>query len=166
VTETLIHLDKITVAPGQYIPAGGQVGFSGGQLSGGLHPTTSQYSSGPHTEIDFFSGAPWSSASTDPAPILANIGKGGSQPVPNSSGDLVNFSGLGVNLKVGNPLDPLAGVPAALAAIPTAIAAVPTSIGHGLADALGAGVTDVGVWFRRQSVALFVALIVLLVLFL
>lgn len=131
--ETVLHLDQITVSPGQAVAAGGLLGYSGGQNVGGSHPTSPVYSSGPHTELDFFSGAPFASKSFNPAGILAAAGQGA--------------SGLSIP-------DPLGG-----------IAGIPTAIGHGLADAIGAGVTDVGVFFRRQAVAFFVAAVVLFVLF-
>lgn len=71
---------------------------------------------------------------------------------------------------VGGGLGAIAGgagaaVGAASSDIAGAIAGIPTQIGHGLADAIGAGVTDVGVFFRRQAVALFVAVVVLIVIF-
>jgi hypothetical protein len=45
------HLDQYTVAAGQHVSAGDIVGYSGGQTSGGLHPASQQYSSGPHIMI-------------------------------------------------------------------------------------------------------------------
>lgn len=136
--QTVIHLDQISVKPGQKVTAGSVLGVSGGQLSGGAHPVSSAYSSGPHTELDFFSGKPFASTSYDPTQILEGVGAGG-----------VSFP---------NPLQPVSDVAGA-------ISGIPTTIGHGLADAVGAGVTDVGVWFRRQAVAFFVAAVVLYVLF-
>lgn len=134
--ESVLHLDQITVSPGQPVAAGGLLGYSGGQNVGGSHPAAPQYSSGPHTELDFFSGKPFASAPFNPAGILG-IGQGGGLP------------------SFPNPVGDVAG----------AVAGIPTTIGHGLADAIGAGVTDVGVFFRRQAVALFVAAVVLFVLF-
>lgn len=57
VNEYVQHLDLVNVSPGQTVTAGQVLGLSGGQTSGGNHPTSPQYSSGPHTEIGF--GAPW-----------------------------------------------------------------------------------------------------------
>ena len=48
------HLDQIMVSVGQQIGAGTLLGLSGGQLSGGSHPATSQWSSGPHTEFGIY----------------------------------------------------------------------------------------------------------------
>jgi CHAP domain len=52
----------------------------------------------------------------------------------------------------------------AVATLPQAVAGLPASVGHGLADAAGAGVANVGIWVRNQIVPLVVALVVALVL--
>lgn len=61
-----------------------------------------------------------------------------------------------------NPLQP---VQDAAGNVAGAIAGIPASIGHGLANALGAGLQDVSVFAQRQLIALAVAAVVLLVLF-
>lgn len=134
--ESVLHLDQITVSPGEAIPAGALLGYSGGQNVGGSHPALPAYSSGPHTELDFFSGSPFGSTPFNPTNVLAGVNS------PAGSGGLPG---------VGD----IAG----------AITDIPTAIGHGIADAVGAGVTDVGVFFRKQAVAFFVAAVVLYVLF-
>lgn len=48
------HLDEIDVSQGQHVSGGQQVGLSGGQNSGGAHPTSSMWSSGPHIHYGFF----------------------------------------------------------------------------------------------------------------
>jgi len=55
VIEYFQHLDQIdpSVTVGSYVPVGGLIGLSGGQLSGGSHPASAQYSTGPHTEFGF-----------------------------------------------------------------------------------------------------------------
>lgn len=45
------HLDQDQVSVGERVTAGGSVGLSGGQLSGGQHPASPQYSTGPHIEV-------------------------------------------------------------------------------------------------------------------
>jgi hypothetical protein len=45
------HLDKTLVSKGQDVVQGQLIGLSGGQLSGGSHPSSSQFSTGPHIEI-------------------------------------------------------------------------------------------------------------------
>lgn len=57
VNEYVQHLDQLSVQVGQTVSAGQLLGLSGGQTSGGSHPASPQYSSGPHTEVGF--GAPW-----------------------------------------------------------------------------------------------------------
>lgn len=49
------HLDEIDSAihVGETVHVGQVLGLSGGQLSGGSHPSTRQFSSGPHTETGF-----------------------------------------------------------------------------------------------------------------
>jgi hypothetical protein len=54
---------------------------------------------------------------------------------------------------------------AGLATIGTGIASIPVTVGHGLADALGVGIEDVKTFAQRQVIALAVAAVVLVVLF-
>ncbi len=50
------HLDLLYVQAGQSVVAGQTVGLSGGQNSGGLHPVSTQWSTGPHTHVGWFTG--------------------------------------------------------------------------------------------------------------
>jgi len=52
--EYVYHLDEVDVQQGQHVAAGQQVGLSGGQTSGGKHPTSPQYSTGPHIHFGEF----------------------------------------------------------------------------------------------------------------
>lgn len=52
--EYVFHLDQINVKPGQHVQAGEVVGLSGGQTSGGSHPTQPRYSTGPHIHFGLF----------------------------------------------------------------------------------------------------------------
>jgi len=52
--EYVFHLDEIDVAQGQHVDAGQLIGLSGGQTSGGEHPTSIQYSTGPHIHFGEF----------------------------------------------------------------------------------------------------------------
>lgn len=52
--EYVYHLDEVDVQPGQHVSAGQLVGLSGGQTSGGKHPTSPQYSTGPHIHFGEF----------------------------------------------------------------------------------------------------------------
>jgi hypothetical protein len=50
------HLDLLYVQAGQSVVAGQILGLSGGQNSGGLHPVSTQWSTGPHTHVGWFTG--------------------------------------------------------------------------------------------------------------
>jgi murein DD-endopeptidase MepM/ murein hydrolase activator NlpD len=45
------HLDTFNVSTGQHVNPGDVIGLSGGQLSGGQHPASKQFSTGPHIMI-------------------------------------------------------------------------------------------------------------------
>ena len=53
------HLDSLAsgIQVGSQVSPGQTLGLSGGQNTGGVHPESAQWSSGPHTEEGF--GAPW-----------------------------------------------------------------------------------------------------------
>lgn len=71
------HLDVVVVQPGQTVHVGQLLAYSGGQLSGGLHPAQRLCSSGPHIEIGI--NAPWGGvwhplgANVDPTPWLKSL---------------------------------------------------------------------------------------------
>lgn len=71
------HLDLVQVAPGDRVTIGQQIGLSGGQLSGGTHPSTAQFSTGPHIEVglDAPYGGMWSplGPNTNPIPWLVQL---------------------------------------------------------------------------------------------
>lgn len=48
------HLDEIDVKVGQHVQAGQRIGLSGGQTSGGQHPTDPSQSTGPHDHFGLF----------------------------------------------------------------------------------------------------------------
>lgn len=50
----MYHLDLLYKSPGQKVKQGEVLGLSGGQTSGGYHPTSSVYSNGPHTHFGFW----------------------------------------------------------------------------------------------------------------
>jgi murein DD-endopeptidase MepM/ murein hydrolase activator NlpD len=52
--EYVYHLDEIDVSQGQHVDAGQLIGLSGGQTSGGSHPTDPRYSTGPHIHFGEF----------------------------------------------------------------------------------------------------------------
>jgi len=141
-TEKILHLDTIDVQKGQHVNLSTLLGLSGGQTSGGNHPVTDpRYSTGPHTEIDLVGPRGF----TDPTSYV----KAGST--------------TGIDL---NPLDaPKGVVDHVISPVADAVAGLPAAIGHGIADAGHALVVDAGVFFKRQLVAMIVALVVLYILF-
>lgn len=56
VTAAYVHLDTVNVSPGQQVGQASTLGLSGGQLSGGQHPASPAYSSGPHIEFSLWPG--------------------------------------------------------------------------------------------------------------
>lgn len=48
------HFDQNKVSAGQHVNAGDVVGLSGGQNSGGSHPTSTEWSTGPHVHVGYF----------------------------------------------------------------------------------------------------------------
>jgi hypothetical protein len=65
----------------------------------------------------------------------------------------------------GHAGDPFAAIGGGIASLGQSIGGIPADIGHGLAGAFGAGLTDLKVFGERQLVALVVAAVVLYVLF-
>jgi murein DD-endopeptidase MepM/ murein hydrolase activator NlpD len=51
-----VHLDDVNVATGQHVNTGDVLGLSGGQTSGGDHPASAQWSTGPHTHVGYIVG--------------------------------------------------------------------------------------------------------------
>lgn len=78
------HLDLIAdgLVPGASVKPGDYLGLSGGQLSGGHHPSSPQYSSGAHVEVGLNApyGSIWGAAygpNVDPLPWLKTVSSGG-----------------------------------------------------------------------------------------
>lgn len=82
------HLDEIAsgIAPGVAVKIGQLLGWSGGQLAGGAHPSTRRYSSGPHIEvgIDAPYGGMWNpkgyGPNINPLPWLNSVAIGANGP--------------------------------------------------------------------------------------
>jgi len=156
ITEYYQHLDTLIsgLKVGSKVELGQALGLSGGQLSGGSRPNSPANSSGPHVEFGAYSGdrTPIDPYIAEPA-LLAKLlpaFKGG----PRVPGGFDQFG----HVPVPDPFDPTFGVAGAIAGIPTAV-------GHGLADFFVTSEANVSEWLKRQSVAFFVAAVVLLVLF-
>jgi hypothetical protein len=183
VIESFLHLDQIDVSPGQTVSTGQEIGLSGGQLSGGAHPTGSQYSSGPHVEFDYFTGKPFASESLDPTAAIEAVRAGAGGTSGSSPSDPL-LAGVQAGLESGSGAFPWLGAVAALTgpaqsatdslqngiaaagvAVGGAINSGITQVGHGIADFLHAADVDVQVWIRRQAIAFAIAAVVLFVLF-
>lgn len=71
------HMDRIVVSEGDTVHVGQLLAYSGGQLSGGSHPSQRLCSSGPHIEVGI--NAPWGGvwhslgANMDPAPWIRSL---------------------------------------------------------------------------------------------
>ncbi len=138
--EYYLHLDQITVRPGDQVSVGQPVGLAGGQLAGGSHPAQPAYSTGPHTEFGAYLGDLFKSPTLDPTGLVQAA----------RAGQLQGGGGVG---SFGLP-DPSALLAGAFA-----------GLGKGLANALAAGLNDVATFFKRQIIALAVAVVVAIVLF-
>lgn len=96
------HLDDIVVRPGQHVAAGQLIGYSGGQTSGGKHPTKPQWSTGPHTHYGVRNPV------TDPAQLVSRARSAGVRlnqmltDISNGTRDFLNempgFTGIVLNL--------------------------------------------------------------------
>jgi murein DD-endopeptidase MepM/ murein hydrolase activator NlpD len=90
--EYFYHLSSLNVSVGQSVQPGQLIGLSGGQNSGGNHPVSSLYSSGPHVHFGITNGQvvnsgpagqqyygidPTSIISAAKAGTLAGVGNGG-----------------------------------------------------------------------------------------
>lgn len=72
---SIVHFDTVQVQVGQHVNPGDLLGQSGGQLGYGVHPAVEPFSSGPHVEVDLWSGTPWQSSSIDPTPYVKSWGQ-------------------------------------------------------------------------------------------
>lgn len=89
----MYHLDMINVSPGQHLNAGDIIGLSGGQNSGGHHPTNPRWSSGPHLHFGWFTKYTPTPDGTlpfgpDPTPEILSLRAGhpGNPPGNNGNG--------------------------------------------------------------------------------
>lgn len=85
------HLDQLNVTQGQHVNEGDVLGLSGGQNSGGQHPTASLWSSGPHLHVGWFTGykspnGQWSRPyGPDITPFLQSLANGTKQLASNGA---------------------------------------------------------------------------------
>lgn len=174
VTESYLHVDVPEVQVGQQVTFGSEVGLSGGQLAGGAHPDSPQYSSGPHVEFDIFQGGAWQNP-TNPASFIDAVRSQGAAAAGGDGSVVTLGTGPGGLPTPGDVAGALGKLPGDLAASVTqgivagavgAFEGVTTAVGHGIANAGALAIHDVAVWGRRQFVALLVATVFVLVLFL
>lgn len=100
--EYVFHLDQINVKPGQHVQAGEVIGLSGGQTSGGSHPTEKRYSTGPHIHFGLFtkyvntpdSNNPIIPYGPDPSGLIEQAGQSGLVAI-GSGGDSISTSTSG-----------------------------------------------------------------------
>lgn len=92
------HFDENDVVQGQHVIAGQTLGLSGGQNSGGKHPISTQWSTGPHTHVGFFTGweaTPIGTRSVGPdiTATIKNLAIGGIPP-DNGTTETQNIAGF------------------------------------------------------------------------
>lgn len=104
VQEYIYHLDYIdpAIIAGAHINAGQYVGLSGGQNSGGLHPVSTQWSTGPHTHIGLFTNWITTTDGTRPyGPDITPFLKGLSSIGTTGGGSVLGIPGT--NIGIGIP---------------------------------------------------------------
>lgn len=128
------HLDEDLATLGETISPGQLIGLSGGQLSGGHHPSSPKYSTGPHIEIGI--NAPYGAANKS---IWSPLGKN-----VNPLSFFQALAGGNTNvLGTGNgpgSIPVVTGVQNAIntaSDIPSAIASLPQNLTNSLTSAIG-----------------------------
>jgi murein DD-endopeptidase MepM/ murein hydrolase activator NlpD len=119
------HLDLVQVKPGQHVSLGDLIGSSGGQTSGGNHPTDPAWSTGPHTHTGWFVGYVKTVVGSRPSgpditPYITALKNGNQAVIP-----AVNGGG-------GTPVSPLAysGTPVTSGFVPILDQVHQTLISH------------------------------------
>lgn len=158
------HLNEVLARVGELVSPGQLIGLSGGQLSGGSHPSTRQFSGGPHIEIGI--NAPYGKANQSIwSPLGPNVNpKGffqalasGNTSVLGTGNGPTNTGGNSSGGNCGSPPNPsdyklnvvdpqyqlaLVQYNACVAAstvtdIPSALAALPQNLTSSLQNAIG-----------------------------
>lgn len=129
------HLDEDLARLGETISPGQLIGLSGGQLSGGQHPSSPAYSTGPHIEIGI--NAPYGSANksiwsplgknVNPQQFFTDLMNGNTSVLGTGNGPGSIPVVTGVQNAVNNVTD-----------IPSAIASLPGN----LTSAVGSAITN------------------------
>ena len=142
ITEYYQHLDTIWsgLKVGSKVEVGQALGLSGGQLKGGTRPNDPKNSSGPHIEFGAIQGGKY----IDPSVLVAAGPQAPPKPSDGSWLDsLLGGLGAGAGASAGSAASAAGAGAGGLAAIPG----------------------EIGDWAGRQAIALFVAAVVLFVLF-
>lgn len=148
------HLSSILVSAGQQVGPGVELGTVG----------STGNSTGPHLHEEVRSSPFTFGSDVDPESVSLGVG-GWQQPLPSGGNQRVQpgaRAGNGAPITVPDPF----GIGAGLGTLSQSIADVPVTLGHGIADFISAGTHNIEVALQRQLVALAVAAVVLLVLFL
>jgi murein DD-endopeptidase MepM/ murein hydrolase activator NlpD len=95
------HLDLNQVKAGQHVSQGQQVGLSGGQNTGGQHPTDPSWSSGPHLHVGYFTSFQNTAIGTRPygpdiTPTINQLKIGGMLPETPSSQNVSTFDWMSI----------------------------------------------------------------------
>lgn len=173
VTASYVHLDQALVGVGQPVTQASELGVSGGQLSGGAHPASPAYSSGPHIEFSLwpsgttpYAGTPYnpmafiqSVQGSQGADVLAGLAGGSGGATDSTQASLLsiigNLTGNLSNLGHGSPL--ISIQPPDIAGGVTNAA---SQIGHNVLAALGVSrLTDL-LW-RAGLIAVALILVVI-----
>ena len=113
------HLSDIVVQPGQAVQPGQLLGYSGGQLGYGDHPSTAQFSTGPHIEVGINApyGGMWDplGPNVNPLPFLQSLASGNLGVLGSGSGGSPAPSVQTTSLVGG--VDPSTWIPAIQTAI-------------------------------------------------
>lgn len=120
------HLDQVLAKVGELISPGQLIGLSGGQLSGGSHPSTRQFSSGSHIEIGI--NAPYGSAyksiwsplgpNVNPKGFFQALSKGNISVLGTGNGPTSIPIVTGVQNAVQNAVQNVTDIPSAIASLP------------------------------------------------
>lgn len=75
VNAAYVHLDQATAFVGEPVTQSSLLGYSGGQTSGGLHPASTAYSSGPHIEFSLWPSTttPYTGKPYNPMQFIAAV---------------------------------------------------------------------------------------------
>lgn len=164
------HLDEALATVGETISPGQLIGLSGGQLSGGHNPSTSQFSTGPHIEIGI--NAPYGKANqsawsplgpnVNPLQFFQNLANGNTSELGTGSGSTSNNNNSSNSF---NPLDVAGAIGNLGQSIQNLPQSIMNSISSGISNAVSSeaskyGITSFGDVGWRIALALLGSLLV------